>query len=129
MGIDVRWDAGTRRVVLKTDLVRRAILLWQQRDKPFREWDVGSLVVDAECFVGEMVAVVNRGAAGALRPCEFVLEDIDELGFVIQRNEVAVHQDAGRGDIEFFHRFIMENDLLSAVNVQSEDPDSDSDSV
>lgn len=91
MGVDVRWDPCAGRVVLKAHLVWRAILVRQKSHQPVRKGDIRGFMIDTKCFVGEVVAVVERGAAGAFWPCEFVLEDVDELGFVLRGNEVVVH--------------------------------------
>lgn len=60
-------------------------------------------MVDAEGFVGEVVAVVKRGSACAFGPDEFVPEDVDKLRFVFGGDEVVVHQDATRRNMELFH--------------------------
>ena len=98
MGVDVGWDAGTRRVVLKADLLGwTALMSWYQWLKPTWKFLEGDVRVDAECLIVKSVTKMDRNATGSIRPLESA-EDVDEILLVLRGFEVLLPEDTMRLD-------------------------------
>lgn len=103
MSVDVGWDAGSRWVVLKADLLRWTTLMsGYQRLKPIWKLLEGNVRVNAECLVVKSIAKMNRDAAGSVRPLELA-EDADEILLVLWGDEVLLPEDAVWLDGQLLH--------------------------
>lgn len=99
VGVDVRWDAGARGVVLQAHLLGGPSLVgWDQGLQPVGKGLEGDVWVNTKGFVVKSVAIVQRYAAWAMRPLELGLEYDQKLLLEFLRDELIVPEDAMRLD-------------------------------